>query len=695
MHVYNDTDIFNILEEIGMKEYKNVFKENMIRIQDVVELTEKDFEKLGVTAIGLQLRLKQACRNHLQAKSEDTSPVLKKFFDLKRERVRIQKTKKIKRHFKPTRRIYCGWKHAVRSDVFKVVTLSKGGGQQIIDVSKDTTYEVLEKQILDLYFPKARSMAQNLKLSDLNHYLASFSGDPLPRSFQNNHEFSVGNYFDHIKTYPVRVYLHTTKKDEDDDNYLPDISKSSPGPSKDMESQSLSLSSELEDPQLLPGTSRMFDAVCTDEGSDAEFENAGTPVIFFKKSTQTCLTSTPKPEKNGNKPFLSEDLDGDMQMQEAICASLEMMQQPQHFIDLDLRKWTMNTLKSEEEENVKQLIVVHRRHVLNSALRALDRASFKLEEPFKVEFPGELGADYGGPKREFLSCLMKELANAVLEGEPYNKTFIHSVPLLDKEMFFKAGRMIVWSILHGGPGFPFLNSTLYQLLIEPKDVVYSTDDVIDLDVKNKIQKLQTADEEELNLLSDWMVEQGVYGVVPPYTEQKRDCMARQLLKSHVYLRIHAEIAQFRKGLNTLEFYTIMKSNSEEVRGLFLHMLSNSMVTMQKIKEIIHINYSEDGSNDKRKEEDTMYAFELFLQDCSEDTSEINLNMLLAFWTGAETIPPLGFHKKLEIKFVEDPALLPVAHTCDLLLEISRGETPEEFHRKMELAITCGGEFHLA
>lgn len=44
-----------------------------------------------------------------------------------------------------------------------------------------------------------------------------------------------------------------------------------------MESQSLSLSSELEDPQLLPGTSRMFDAVCTDEGSDAEFENAGTP----------------------------------------------------------------------------------------------------------------------------------------------------------------------------------------------------------------------------------------------------------------------------------------------------------------------------------------------------------------------------------------------------------------------------------
>lgn len=75
----------------------------------------------------------------------------------------------------------------------------------------------------------------------------------------------------------------------------------------------------------------------------------------------------------------------------------------------------MNTLKIEEEGNVKQLIVVHRRHVLNSALRALDRASFKLEEPFKVEFPGELGSDFGGPKREFLwyKQVYKDTCNAL------------------------------------------------------------------------------------------------------------------------------------------------------------------------------------------------------------------------------------------------------------------------------------------
>lgn len=68
------------------------------------------------------------------------------------------------------------------------------------------------------------------------------------------------------------------------------------------------------------------------------------------------------------------------------------------------------------------------------------------------------------------------------------------------------------------------------------------------------------------------------------------------------------------------------------------MLSNSMVTMQKMKEIIHINYSEDGSNDKKKEEDTMYAFELFLQDCSGIKNYVHVYL----WNICNTIH--GCHK---------------------------------------------------
>ena len=95
------------------------------------------------------------------------------------------------------------------------------GGQQLIDVSKETSYDELEKQVVDLYFPRGRSMAQNLELADLNFYLASFSGEPLPK-FLCDGGFTVSKLFEHIKTYPVRVYLHTSKKDHDD-SYLPDL----------------------------------------------------------------------------------------------------------------------------------------------------------------------------------------------------------------------------------------------------------------------------------------------------------------------------------------------------------------------------------------------------------------------------------------------------------------------------------------
>ena len=81
--------------------------------------------------------------------------------------------------------------------------------------------------------------------------------------------------------------------------------------------------------------------------------------------------------------------------------------------------------------------------------------------------------------------------------------------------------------------------------------------------------------------------------------------------------IQERIEQFR-------IYTLMKSNSEEMRELFLHTFSSSMITMQKLKEIIYINYSEDGSNDKKKE-DTVYAFELFLQDCSGINNEVHVD----------------------------------------------------------------------
>lgn len=77
--------------------------------------------------------------------------------------------------------------------------------------------------------------------------------------------------------------------------------------------------------------------------------------------------------------------------------------------------------------------------------------------------------------------------------------------------------------------------------------------------------------------------------------------------------------------------------------------------------------------------------------------EVSLEDLLAFWTGASEVPPLGFDHKLRITFNENSQyLLPIAHTCTLVIRLWRGyNDPDQFRCDMIKAITWTGGFHLA
>lgn len=69
------------------------------------------------------------------------------------------------------------------------------------------------------------------------------------------------------------------------------------------------------------------------------------------------------------------------------------------------------------------------------------------------------------------------------------------------------------------------------------------------------------------------------------------------------------------------------------------------------KQLYNIEFSNQGSNQKEKEEKTVYCFELFLQDLEEGLiQELTLEDLLIFITGADTIPPLGFDYPIVIAF---------------------------------------------
>lgn len=75
---------------------------------------------------------------------------------------------------------------------------------------------------------------------------------------------------------------------------------------------------------------------------------------------------------------------------------------------------------------------------------------------------------------------------------------------------------------------------------------------------------------------------------------------------------------------------------------------------------------------------------------------VSLSEILAFWTGASAVPPLGFTNQLQINFVHgEPTRLPVSRTCGMVLELPRGVTDQvAFAEQMKKAINWTGGFHL-
>ena len=73
----------------------------------------------------------------------------------------------------------------------------------------------------------------------------------------------------------------------------------------------------------------------------------------------------------------------------------------------------------------------------------------------------------------------------------------------------------------------------------------------------------------------------------------------------------------------------------------------------------------------------------------------SLEEVLIFCSGADCVPPMGFHKKIDVVFLPPQEILPTASTCNLELRIPTCYNDQSsFNEKMELALKCGMEFGL-
>lgn len=357
-------------------------------------------------------------------------------------------------------------------------------------------------------------------------------------------------------------------------------------------------------------------------------------------------------------------------------------------------------LKSFQQENVIDSpvsILISRKSVFSTTLRATERKHFSFFHTPLVTFAGEEAVDDGGPKREFFRLLMVCIqGSTVFHGQ----WFSHDIGLLNDGRYALVGKLVAWSVLHGGSGPKCLAQEGYNLC---KGVPFGRSSAIsaiaDVEMKAVLSSATACTSEEdfaefVSKHSDQIAQYGYSNVYRATLKDKVeliDC----LLKQYFVYGVHAEYTQFLEGMNSIGNFGNVVMEHEEV---FAAILGNKQpkLTSVMFMSLYELFRSEEGSNKRKQEDDTVYCFELFIKDLEEgEAGNLILEDLIVFITGADAVPPLGFEKKISIEFYDFTGNVrrrPWSSTCGLTLHLPRGiADPAEFNSLIkESLLDCHG-----
>ncbi|XP_051983766.1 G2/M phase-specific E3 ubiquitin-protein ligase-like isoform X1 [Xyrauchen texanus] len=237
--------------------------------------------------------------------------------------------------------------------------------------------------------------------------------------------------------------------------------------------------------------------------------------------------------------------------------------------------------------------------------------------------------------------------------------------------------------MHGGPGFKALDSTLFKLMCGQPDSAEEFDwhNLPDGEIQEKVRQVffcQTQEEIDVivSSLGDWIADCGVPGIYSAAPKDMRRIYG-QVIKHYIYFRTADMIAQFKDGMNSCgNLWQIVEKNWK----VFLPLFTNEQkeLTRDDFRALFTICWSEEGSNLREMEEDTIFCWELLLNSVQEKQSTITFKEMLVFITGADCILPLGFPGEPRIEFyTQENRRLPFASTCGMVLFLPRGIQEEE------------------
>ena len=110
-------------------------------------------------------------------------------------------------------------------------------------------------------------------------------------------------------------------------------------------------------------------------------------------------------------------------------------------------------------------IRVRRRSLWEDGCDELSR-DFDVKKHLRVKFIGEKGADGGGPRRELFFRMVEEMSkqSMLFEGPDELRTPKHNLMALRQKKYHLIGKIIVLSILNGGPAPKFFPKHILEYL---------------------------------------------------------------------------------------------------------------------------------------------------------------------------------------------------------------------------------------
>ncbi|PIK51156.1 putative G2/M phase-specific E3 ubiquitin-protein ligase-like [Apostichopus japonicus] len=407
------------------------------------------------------------------------------------------------------------------------------------------------------------------------------------------------------------------------------------------------------------------------------------------------------------------DMEEDAQLNRAIAESLETYSKRDDVTSASL----LLTLNQKIHNNSVFRFNVNRLHLWECAVRGFKRLSFAGDKRIVVHFTDSIGniegaVDQGGPLREFLRLMMKNLQknNSVFDG-PLDRRFLrmNTNDACNKLLLVWPSHWIIQScwyhggcvLIHGGPAPHFFSRSLFNIVSYGFEAAAPlVEEVSDPETKLLIEAIVNATStEELNdaieSASFLMGLAGIIRVNPSLPD--KESIAKELIQFLVIDRARSAYESFLEGLSTMGLLDLIRSHPLVMEECFMQ--SDEILTASRMERLFSHDLSPEGSNRRMAEARTLTYWLDMLIDIDDKQSTISHRDILIFATGLDTVPAIGFQSSPQLQFLHDAEInegqisqFPKAHTCACILKLPIHNSYELFKEKMEFGILSAAGF---